>query len=73
MLVYIEYVLSMYRTVQLECCFIVSKLKLEYSLQFETLRISVPLVCSRWTSVNESVAPVSLLRLRKNYHCGWES
>ena len=37
------------------------------------LRISVPLVSFHWTSVNESVAPVGLLRLRKNYHCDWKS
>jgi len=73
MLVYIEYILRMFHTLQLECCFIVSKLKLKYRLKFQTLWISVPLVCSRWTSVNESVAPICLLRLRRNYHCGWKS
>jgi len=46
MLMYTEYVLSMYQTLQLECCFIVIKLKLKHSLEFETLQISVPLVCS---------------------------
>ena len=63
----------MYKTLHLECCFIVSKLKLKYSLEFETLQISVPLVSSHSTSVNESVAPICLLRLKKNYHCDWKN
>jgi hypothetical protein len=37
------------------------------------LQISVPLVSSRWTSVNKCGDTVSLLRLRKNYHYDWKS